>query len=94
MIIVQAFAVGGALIGLWLTVRFPNLGPQSLGRALLTLLVAMLALNAAVPVFALVVRAPGIQAALFAVLLPVLSGFFWAVGCMIRACATLTSHLR
>ena len=92
--IVQAFAAGGALIGLWLTVRFPNLGPQSLGRALVTLFVAMLALNAGVPVFGLVVRTQGVQAALFGVLLPVLAGFFWAVGCMIRACAGLTSHLR
>jgi len=92
--IVQAFAVGGALIGFWLTVRFPSLGPQSLGRALVTLFIALLALDAAVPIFALTVRTLGVQAALFGVLLPALAIFFWAAGCMIRAFTSLTSHLR
>jgi hypothetical protein len=85
------FCLGGAALALWLLARFPTLGP----RRPLTVIVAVFAVFVALsvagelvsPVFGFGRFGPAL--ALFAIVLPSLTGAFWVSGCALRALAGL-----
>lgn len=90
--IVHGFAVGSALLGFWLVVRFPGLGPQRLGPALLLLAGSMLACAPLPALVGVVVAAAGVPAALCLVLLPSLTLLFWTAGCFVRSVQRLLAE--
>ena len=47
--IITVFCVGAALLGFWLTVRFPERGPQRLASSFLSIVLAMAALSLTAP---------------------------------------------
>jgi hypothetical protein len=83
-----AFGIGAMLIGLWLVVRFPSLGPSSLYAASINLAVAMAGGWLIGPVAGRLAGlwAPlGVYGALFLVVLPSLAYLFWSIGWFMRS---------
>jgi hypothetical protein len=87
-------AVGAAALALWALGRFPDFGPQTLGRAILLVAAAFvlqtLILTAAPPVVAPVPS----PAAILVVILPALTFLFWALGCVVRSVVLLVAPYR
>jgi hypothetical protein len=88
---VLVLCVGAALLALWLVVRFPDLGPGDMTRALLHVAVSAVLIQVMVGAIHLVSRsglpAPQFLAA-FGVVLPGLTYTFLAAAWMIRSAAT------
>jgi hypothetical protein len=87
---VEAFllvlCVAGALLALWVDVRFPGLAPEDLWRAALRLLLALAVAHLVTPALVLAVSAgmsPGVALMTFA--LPAIALFFLATMWMMRA---------
>jgi hypothetical protein len=80
------FCIGSALIGLWLVVRYPRLGPQRPLTVLLAVLVATLALQPAAAIFAVVADFGGLGPVLglMLVVFPALTAAFWTAACALR----------
>jgi hypothetical protein len=76
--VVYGFALGAALLALWLFLRYPRLGPKTLTSALLTVGGAQLSLLITGAATAAAKVAAGPIVALVAVLLPLLVFPFWA----------------
>jgi hypothetical protein len=90
VVVANTFAFGAAILGLWLVVRFPRLGPQGLRSAAVGVAAAY-ALTRALPQLFRAVAALsgewGVPLALLLVLLPGLTVTFWLAGCLVRASA-------
>src|SRR5262249_31095349 len=85
---VLLLCVGSALLALWVVVRFPDLGPADLTKALLHVAVSMVVLQLLVPGINFVrgTGMPGAEsAASFGVVLPGLTYVFLAAAWLIRA---------
>lgn len=90
MLFVGILCTGAALLALWLVVRFPELGPDDMTKALLHVGVSIVLLQLVVPAIH-VIRGTGIPAAQFIVsfglVLPALTYVFLAAAWTIRAAA-------
>lgn len=87
-LLVEIYAAGGAVIGLWALVRFPRLAPSTMKGAMVAVSVAFAASCFIPPgvagLIALGGRIGGV-AALLVLVLPALTGMFWSAGCLFRA---------
>jgi hypothetical protein len=96
--IAQIYCLGGALLGLWTFVRFPSLAPSSLATSMLTLLAAIATLAPSSQILGWSIGEGGKAGAflaLFGVVLPVMTGLFWATACVFRAfCGLLGPGIR
>lgn len=84
---VLVFALGGALIAMWLLVRFPSLGPQSLRSSFVAALVSVVIDQPLIALLRVVSETSGAGPAMLLVGLPLLTMLFWASGCLVRAAA-------
>jgi hypothetical protein len=95
--LISAFCAGGALLGFWLQVRFPRLGPKTLAGAAVAVVVAFGAASVVLlPVEALVSawgRTGGLVA-LVGLVLPALAAIFWSAACLLRAFSRLLTGMR
>jgi hypothetical protein len=85
--LIEIYAVGGAIIGLWAMVRFPTLAPSSMKGAIVAVSAAFVAscfIPLAVAALVAYGRAGGIVA-LLGLVLPVLTAMFWSAGCLFQA---------
>jgi len=73
-----SYGLGAALLALWLFLRYPRLGPNTLGSAILTVGCAQLSLLMTGKATAAAQGAAGPLVALVAVFLPLLVFPFWA----------------
>jgi hypothetical protein len=84
----EIYCVGGALLGLWTFVRFPDRSPKGLAGAMLALILATAgtALVPALLTYCIDVagKAGGVLG-LVGVVLPALTGLFWSIACVFRA---------
>jgi hypothetical protein len=89
------FAIGAALLAFWIVTRFPALGPQTFGSALLATAAAFL-LQAPLPsAVSKVAASDGVARALVLIVLPSLIVLFWTSGCLVRSVvALLAPHRR
>jgi hypothetical protein len=71
-------ASGAALLALWFAMRYPGLGPASLGGAFLHVAVAMLVGTGLAPTTSLVAAGIGAFVAVFTVALPAFTYMFLA----------------
>jgi hypothetical protein len=80
----SGFALGAALIALWLVCRYPGLGPSTLRRGFVLVACAWGLLFLVPPATAAAESAVGAPAALLLVDLPLLMFAFWAAGHVLR----------
>lgn len=92
--VVLLYGVGAALLGFWLVLRFPALGPQSLQSAMLVVVAVFILQSPFLLLVGPVKDEAGIPAALLGVILPSLVTLFWSAGCLVRNLATLISSYR
>jgi hypothetical protein len=90
-IFATGYAIGSALLALWVVVRRPSLGPDTLRPAFLLCVIAYALLRASGPLMNLVVDAAGPAAALF-VVVPILAFAFWSAGVLMRAFIARLPH--
>ena len=90
-LVLALYAIGAAAIALWLVVRFPSVGPRTVTMAVVAGVVAAVGLQLSlVLIDPVAARAPyGVAAALMLVVLPALTGMFWALALMLRLLASL-----
>jgi hypothetical protein len=89
------FVMGAALLALWAVTRFPLLGPQTFGSALLATAAAFLLQLPLPSVASTVAVSDGVATALVLIVLPSLAVLFWASGCLVRSVvALLAPHRR
>jgi hypothetical protein len=91
---VTVVAVGAAALALWALARFPSLGPQTLGRAILLVAAAFVLQTPILAAVPLVLAALGVPAAVLLVILPALTFLFWALGCVVRSLVLLATPYR
>jgi hypothetical protein len=91
---VDLFAVGAALIALWIACRFPAAGPRSLLSALALVVVAWLGLSLMTAVTRDVDASIGPAATLMLDVLPPLTFVFWAWACLVRVLIGAIAPLR
>ena len=87
-------AVGAAALALWALGRFPDLGPQTLSRAILLVAAAFVLQTPILAAVPPVVSAAGVPAAILVVILPALTFLFWALGCVVRSVVLLVAPYR
>ena len=80
-----AYALGAALLGLWLFVRYPSLGPRTFKAALLLVACAYLVLLTTGPATATTEALAGPAVALLFAYLPILTFAFWSTVHLLRA---------
>jgi hypothetical protein len=83
--IALAYALGAALLGLWLFVRYPALGPRTFKAAFLLVACAYLVLLATGPATAATETVAGPAVALLFAYLPILTFAFWSAVHLLRA---------
>jgi hypothetical protein len=90
-VVLMVFALGAAAMALWLVVRFPSLGPKRLTGALVLSLAAMAGMQLALQMIDPVAQRGqyGVVLALMLVVLPALTGMFWAAALLLRTLAAL-----
>jgi hypothetical protein len=90
-LVLSLYAVGAAAIALWLVVRFPSIGPRTVTMAVAAGVAGAVGLQLSLVLIDPVAqRAPyGVAAALMLVVLPALTGMFWALALMLRLLASL-----
>jgi hypothetical protein len=91
LILTSGYAVGSALLALWVVMRRPSLGPGTLRASFLLCAVAYTLLRAAGPLMKLVVDAAGPVAALL-VVVPILAFAFWSACVLMRAFIARLPH--
>jgi hypothetical protein len=91
VIFATGYAVGSALLALWVVVRRPSLGPDTLRASFLLCAVAYALLRATGPLMKLAVDAAGPAAALL-VVVPILAFAFWSAGVLMRAFIARLPH--
>ena len=85
------YAIGGALLALWVIARFPTFGPRTMLGAGATFALSLL-LEPALPVVVrLAEHAAGRTGALLLVVLPFLTFVFWASGRMLHSLVALVA---
>jgi hypothetical protein len=89
--VVLLFGVGAALLGFWVVLRYPSLGPQTLGSALITALAFFVLQTPLLAFVDPVIASAGVPTALLLVILPSLTLLFWSSGCLVRALVGLIS---
>jgi hypothetical protein len=79
-------SASAALLGIWLVVRFPRLGPKEVRSALVALGLATVALGVGAPLANAVSDAGlyGPALALLLIAVPSITAAFWAAGCFVR----------
>jgi hypothetical protein len=96
--VAQIYCVGGALLGLWTSMRFPGIGPRKIVTAMLVLLATIAALPPASQILGWSIGhggKTGAFLALFGVVLPALTALFWATACVFRVfCGLLGPGVR
>jgi hypothetical protein len=92
--VVLLFGVGAALLGFWVVVRYPSLGPQTLGSALITALAFFVLQSPLLELVNPVIAAAGVPTALLLVILPSLTLLFWSSGCLVRTLVSLIAPHR
>jgi hypothetical protein len=80
-----SYAVGAALLGLWLFARYPAFGPRKITTAFLLVVCAYGVLLAAGPATAGAKTLAGPVVALIGVYLPILAFAFWTAIHLLRA---------
>lgn len=90
-LVLAVYAVGAAAIALWLVVRFPSIGPRTVTMAVVAGVAAAVVLQLSLALIEPVAQhAPyGVATALLLVILPALTGMFWALALMLRLLASL-----
>lgn len=92
-VVSSGFAVGAAVLALWLVCRYPQLGPATLRYGLLLVACAWGLLFLVPPATAAAADALGAPAALLLVDLPMLVFAFWTAGHVLRLyVATANRH--
>jgi len=86
--LIDAYSAGGAILALWLIVRFPNVVPKGMGVSMILIAVGYVALSVAQTYAGEVAHAATAAVALLLVVLPAYVAMFWACGCFIRACVS------
>ncbi len=79
-----AYALGAALLGLWLFVRYPSFGPSTLKAAFLLVAFAYCLLFTTGPTTAAIQAIAGTTVALLFAYLPILTLVFWAALHLLR----------
>ena len=79
-----AYALGAALLGLWLFVRYPSFGPRTLKAAFLLVAFAYCLLLTTEPATAAIQALAGTTVALLCAYLPILTLVFWAALHLLR----------
>jgi hypothetical protein len=90
-IFASGYAIGSALLALWVVVKKPSLGPETLRPAFLLCAVAYGLLRATGLLVRPVVDAGGPVAALL-VAVPILAFAFWSAGVLMRAFIARLPH--
>ncbi len=85
------YAVGSALLALWVVVRKPTLGPATLQASFFLCAVAYALLRATAPLMKLVVDAAGPAAAVL-VVVPILAFAFWSACVLMRVFIARLPH--
>ena len=90
-LVLSLYAVGAAATALWLVVRFPSIGPRTVTMAVLAGVAAAVGLQLSLVLIDPVARQGpyGVAVALMLVVLPALTGMFWALALMLRLLAAL-----
>jgi hypothetical protein len=88
---ITSFAAGAAVVAFWFVVRFPGLGPRSVGRALVVAAAAFLVQTPLLGLTERVVSDLGVGATLLLVIFPSLTLLFWACGCLVRSLVSLAA---
>jgi hypothetical protein len=83
--IALVYALGAALLGLWLFVRYPSLGPRTFKAAFLLVACAYLVLLTTGPATAATEALAGPAVALLFAYLPILTFAFWSMVHLLRA---------
>jgi hypothetical protein len=78
-------AVGGALLALWILVRYPDLGLRSLRTSVVICVAAALVCDSAHTLIPFVVAAANPMVALLAVAVPMFVLAFWSAGILMKA---------
>jgi len=91
---VPLFGLGAALIGFWLGVRFPKIGPQSVHGALIVAAAMFVLQTPLLNLVSPVAVEIGTPAALLLVILPSLTLLFWATGCLVRSLVAVAAPYR
>lgn len=92
--IAYGFAVGAALLSLWLFVRYPAAGPRAMRSCFLLVALGYGALQATGFATAAATALAGPAIALLAVYLPILTFAFWAALQLMRAFAIAAGRYR
>jgi hypothetical protein len=82
--IADGYAVGAALLGLWLVTACPEWGPRTFAAGFRRLALAYLLLLLTGPLTSAAMALAGKPFALLFVFLPVLTFAFWASACLLR----------
>ena len=83
----SAYCVGGALIGLWLVVRFPGRAPKTFAGAAIAFLLTGATLSVVPTLLTYAVAhggKPGALLGLVTLVLPGAAGVFWALASLVR----------
>jgi hypothetical protein len=91
---VALFGTGAAILAFWAVVRFPALGPKTLGPSVLLMVAAFLLQTPLLGLARSVMVTFGVPAALLFVILPALTVLFWTAGCLIRTLVSLAAPFR
>ena len=82
--IANGYAVGAALLGLWLVTAYPERGPRTFAAGFRRLALAYLLLLLSGPLTGAAMAVAGKPFALLFVFLPVLTFAFWSSACLLR----------
>jgi hypothetical protein len=83
------FATGAALLGFWTVARFPFVGPQTFGSALVLVVAAFVLQSPLLTLVGPVITSVGVPAGILFVILPSLTLLFWTLGCLVRSLVAL-----
>jgi hypothetical protein len=86
-------AIGSALLALWVVVKKPSLGPDTLRPSFLLCAIAYALLRVTGPLMRLAIDAAGPPAAML-VVVPILAFAFWSAGVLMRAFIARLPHRR
>jgi len=91
---VPLFGLGAAVLAFWAVARFPRVGPQSVGAALVVAVAVFVLQTPMLGLVDPVLNQYGVAAALLLVILPSLTLLFWAAGCLVRTLVMLAAPYR
>ncbi len=83
-VIANGYAVGAALLGLWIATGYPERAPRTFAAGLRRVALASLLVLLSGPLMSGAVAVAGRPLALLLVFLPVLTFAFWSSACLLR----------